>query len=210
MLAGVASIHQRETVVNGNPSFTTETQRHRDTEERGGAGRKAGRRNQSRGIQQTSSCPAFPTNLKGSCNSERSEESASCRRNHPDRSSHEPQSRFLAQRSRSESQCSRERVFQRGAESTSLVLVRGPKGTGTFLSLPLCLCGEKNFALLRLLGDVQQHAHTSERHEQRRATVAYEGQRDAFGGHESEHHADVDEGLQNHHAGNADGEEASE
>jgi len=40
MLAGVASIHQRETVANGNPSFTTETQRHRGTRESGKEGGK--------------------------------------------------------------------------------------------------------------------------------------------------------------------------
>src|ERR1035438_3202677 len=63
--------------------------------------------------------------------------------------------------------------------------------------------------LLSLLRDIQQHAHTHQRHRQRRSAVGNKWERNPFRRHHPEHYADVDEGLQHDHAGDSNRQEAA-
>src|SRR5208282_1260654 len=47
----------------------------------------------------------------------------------------------------------------------------------------------------RLLGNVQQHADAGQSYKQGRPAIRNQRQRNALGGHHSQHHADVDERL---------------
>ena len=58
---------------------------------------------------------------------------------------------------------------------------------------------------LRLLGDVQQHAHTGQRHEQRRSAVGNERERYTLCRHHAEDDAYVDQCLEHDHAGDPNG-----
>src|ERR1700722_10696170 len=63
---------------------------------------------------------------------------------------------------------------------------------------------------LGLLRNIQQHSHAYQRKEQRRSSIRHQRQGNAFGGHHAQHHADVDERLQNHHACDPDRQVSAE
>ena len=62
---------------------------------------------------------------------------------------------------------------------------------------------------VRLLGDVQEHAHAKQGYEERRSSIRHQGQRYAFGRHEAQNYTHIDEGLKHHHAGDPDRQVAS-
>src|SRR3974390_80505 len=64
--------------------------------------------------------------------------------------------------------------------------------------------------LVGLLRDVQQHTHAGQGNEQRRAAVGDEGQRNTFGRHHAQHHADVNERLHHNHGRDASRQETGE
>src|ERR1700678_3600895 len=61
-----------------------------------------------------------------------------------------------------------------------------------------------------LPGKTQQDADAGQGDEQRRSPIRDEGQGDAFGGNQSEHHADVEEGLDQDGRGDAKSQKARE
>jgi hypothetical protein len=61
-----------------------------------------------------------------------------------------------------------------------------------------------------LLTDVKQNPNAGESHEDGRAAVRNERQRDTFGRHESQNYADVDEGLNHDHASDSHRKQTSE
>src|ERR1039458_8839367 len=66
------------------------------------------------------------------------------------------------------------------------------------------------FISIRLLRDVEQHAHAGQGDDERRAAVGDERQRNPLGGEQSQHDADVEKGLDADHGGDADGQNPGE